>query len=479
MLPDGASLDRMDKLARKTEDFLFSLPTVENVVLLGGMDFLSGGITSTSACTMFVKLRPFEERRGPGMDAQSTAYAVMGHFANNGEGRVMAFIPPAIHGLGTRAGFQMELQARGGGSVEELVNIANKFVADANADPKLTGVRGTLRLTQPQLFVDLNRDKTKMMGVKVADVFDAMQAYLSSLYVNDFNKYGRIWRVQLQAESGFRDTPADIGRIYVRNDQGGMVPLSGVTSVSYRAGANAVSHFNGFPSVQISGAPVPGVSSGEAMDEVTRLAAETLPHGYGFEWSGASYQEVKTGNQAPIVLAFGILVVFLVLAAQYEMWSLPVAVLGVLPIAVLGALAAVWSRGLSQDIYFQIGLLTLVGLSAKNAILIVEFCVSSHRQGKTIKDAALDAARLRFRPIIMTSLAFILGVVPLAVSTGAGSAARHSIGTGVIGGMIASTGLAIFFVPLFFVLIQKLSEFIIRREKNYLSRLDDEPHQEP
>ncbi|EMG38172.1 hydrophobe/amphiphile efflux-1 (HAE1) family transporter [Desulfocurvibacter africanus PCS] len=472
VLPDGASLDRTDALTRAAEEFFLNHPAVENTVVLGGLDFLSGGITSTSASSMFVKLKPFEQRQGPGMSAQAVAGAAYMNFAGRGDGMVLAFNPPSIQGLGTRAGFQMELQARGGGSIEELANTGNQFIGAANASGQLAGVRGTLRVTQPQLFVDLNRDKTKMMGVQVASVFDAMQAYLSSLYVNDFNKYGRIWRVQLQAEPEFRDNPTDIGRIFVRNDQGQMVPLSGVTDVSYRAGANAVSRFNGFPSIQISGAPAPGVSSGESLDLIKKLAAETLPQGYGFEWSGASYQEVKAGNQAPMVLAFGIMVVFLVLAAQYEKWSLPIAVLGALPIAVLGALVAVWMRGLAQDIYFQIGLLTLVGLSAKNAILIVEFCVSAHREGMGVVEAALEAARLRFRPIIMTSLAFILGVVPLAISTGAGSAARHSIGTGVIGGMIAATFLAIFFVPLFFVLIQKASEFVVRREETMLENLD-------
>ncbi len=472
LLPDGASLDRTDRLAAKVEEFLLHHPAVEDTVLLGGLDFLSGGITSTNSATMFIKLKPFEERRAPGMSAQDIAAATMRHFAGQGEGLVLAFNPPSVQGLGARAGFQVELQARGGGTVEELATHAEKFIAKANQDGRLSGVRGTLRIAQPQLFVDLNRDKAKMMGIQVAGVFEAMQAYLSSLYINDFNKYGRIWRVQLQAEPRFRDHPDDIGRIYVRNDQGDMAPLSGLVDIGYRAGPNAVSRFNGFPSVQVTGAPAPGVSSGEAMDAVQEIADEILPQGFGFEWSGASYQEVKAGNQAPMVLAFGILVVFLVLAAQYEKWSLPVAVLGILPLAVLGALVAVWARGLAQDIYFQIGLLTLVGLSAKNAILIVEFCVAANRQGMDVKEAALQAFRLRFRPIVMTSLAFILGVVPLAVSTGAGAAARHSIGTGVIGGMLAATFIAVFFVPLFFVLIQKASDFLVRREENYLEHLD-------
>jgi multidrug efflux pump subunit AcrB len=296
-----------------------------------------------------------------------------------------------------------------------------------------------------------------MMGVPVNDVFQGLQAYLGSLYVNDFDKFGRVWRVYLQADPEFRKTPEDIGRVYVRNATGEMVPLAGVVETTFQAGPNIVSRFNGYPSVQITGAPGPGYSIGDSMNAVRELSAN-LPAGYGFEWSGASYQQVKAGNQTPIILAFGLLVVFLVLAAQYEQWGLPLAVILAVPFGALGALVAVYLRGTDNDIYFQIGLLTLVGLSAKNAILIVEFCIDLRRQGKGLVESAVEAAKLRFRPIIMTSLAFILGVVPLVISTGAGAAGRHSIGTGVMGGMIAATFLAIFFVPLFFVIVQGASE---------------------
>jgi multidrug efflux pump subunit AcrB len=276
--------------------------------------------------------------------------------------------------------------------------------------------------------------------------------------VNDFNRYGRIWRVQLQAEPEFRNSPRDIERIYVRNRDGEMVPLAAVINMTFRAGPNVVSRYNGFPAVEITGAPSEGRSTGEAMDALREIAAASLPPGYGIEWSGASYQEIKAGNQAPIVMGFGLLVVFLVLAAQYERWSLPVAVLLAVPLALLGALLAVYLRGYTQDIYFQIGLLTLIGLAAKNAILIVEFCVALRREGRPIVESAVEAAKLRFRPIIMTSLAFILGVVPLAIATGAGAAGRRSIGTGVIGGMLAATFLAIFFV-----LIQRTTELVARK----------------
>ena len=457
MLPDGASLERTDGLASEAEAWLLEQPAVENVTLLGGLDLVSGRVNSTNAATMFVTLKPFGERTGAGMSAQELAGQVIGRFGGSPEGMVVAFNPPAIQGLGITAGFEMQLQQRGGGDVAELVAAGNELIGAATQDPELTGLRGSTRVTVPQLFVTLNREKTKMMGVQVGQVFDALQTYFGALYVNDFTKFGRIWRVQMQAEPEFRDEPDDINRIYVRNDQGGRVPLSGVVDASFRAGPNVVTRFNGFPSVQINGAPAPGVSGDQAVARISELAAETLPAGYGYEWSGETYQSIQAGNQAPYVLGFGLLVVFLILAAQYERWSLPIVVLLAVPIAILGALLAIFFRGLAQDIYFQIGLLTLVGLAAKNAILIVEFCVELTREGMDPVDAALRAARLRFRPIVMTSLAFILGVVPLAISSGAGSAARHSIGTGVIGGMLAATFLAIFFVPVFFVLIEKLT----------------------
>ena len=464
-LPEGASLDRTDKLARKVEQFFMSQLAVANVTTLGGLDFTTGGLNYTNAATFFITLKGFDQRTGPGMRAQDLVAASAARFASETEGLVFAFNPPPIQGLGARAGFTMELQQRGGGTVAELAETGNSFITAAEASGQVTGLRGTLRYSLPQLFVELNREKTKMMGVKVADVFDALQSLFGALYVNDFNKFGRIWRVQVQAEPQFRGSPADIGRVYVRNVDGQMVPLSGVVDSGFRAGPNAVTRFNGFPAVQITGAPAAGQSTGQAMEAIRTLAAKNLPPGYGFEWSGASFQEVKAGNQAPIVLAFGLVVVFLVLAAQYERWSLPLAVLLSVPIAVLGALLAIWMRGQAQDIYFQIGLLTLVGLAAKNAILIVEFCVDLRRRGMGIYESAMEAARLRFRPIVMTSLAFILGVAPLAVATGAGAAARHSIGTGVIGGMLAATFLAVFFVPVFFALIQKASEFTLRKAK--------------
>ncbi|MHB1155379.1 MAG: multidrug efflux RND transporter permease subunit [Phycisphaerales bacterium] len=465
VLPDGASLDRTDQVMQRVEQFMAAQPMVKNIVALGGMDFLSGGIASTNSATLFIRLKDFDERTDPAMSAQTLVAASRRHFAAERDGLVITFNAPPIRGLGQRAGFEFELESRGNGNITDLSAAKDKFIHAAAADPLVTDLNATLRTTNPQLYVQLDRDLAKIRGVPITQIFDTLQAYLGALYVNDYDQFGRIWRVQLQAQPAFRADPQAIQRFFVRNAGNQMVPLSGLVRSHFRSGPNNVTRFNGYPSVQITGAPAPGLSTGQAMSEVGNLLRDNLPDGYGFEWSGASYQEIKAGNQAPYVLAFGIMVVFLVLAAQYEKWTLPLAVLLAVPVAVLGALMAIKFRGLPQDIYFQVGLLTLVGLSAKNAILIVEFCLSQHRQGMPLRDAAVMAARLRFRPIVMTSLAFILGVVPLAISTGAGAAARHSIGTGVIGGMVASTFVGIFFVPVFYVFITRFVEIITRSGK--------------
>ncbi|NUM54619.1 MAG: multidrug efflux RND transporter permease subunit [Candidatus Hydrogenedentes bacterium] len=464
MLPQGASLERTSAVMSKVEEFLLQQPEVEKVVTLGGQDFLAGRSPTTSAGAMFVNLKDWSERRSPGSHVNALVGRVFGAFGNLQEATVLAFNPPAIRGLGFRAGFEMQLEGRGDSDIRKLGEISNAFMAELQKDPMLSGISGVLNLTQPQLFVDVDRDRAKTLGLPINRVYESLQAYLGSLYVNDFNKYGRIYRVQVQAEPPYRRTPDDLGRIYVRNNYGEMVPLSGVLNTHFQSGPNVVSRFNSYPTVQITGAPVQGISTGQALARIDEIAASALPDGYGIDWSGVSYQERKAGNQAPYIILFGLTIVFLVLAAQYEKWSLPFAVLLAVPFGALGAVLAVYLRSfvgdISRDIYFQIGLLTLVGLSAKNAILIVEFCSALHEKGMGIVEAALEAARLRLRPIVMTSLAFILGVLPLVVGQGAGAGGRHSIGTGVMGGMLASTFLAILFVPLFFTLIERLTERI-------------------
>lgn len=461
-LPDGASLDRTDEVIRRAESFLQAHPAVQDVVALVGYDQLAGGVNSANAGAMFISLKPFSERSGSAMSAQAVAAALSEEFADLREGVVLSFLPPAVQGIGQRAGFQLELQDRTGASLERLVEVGEEFAAKADAHPGISGLNATLRYSLPQLFVDVDREQAKTLGINLADIFQTMRSYLGAVYINDFNLFGRIWRVQIQAQPQFRDDPSDIDSFYVRSSSGAMVPLSGLVSAEFRAGPNIVEHFNGFRTYRITGIPGPGRSSGEAMQILEQIGSETLPPGFVIDWSGASFQERRAARQAPVLVAFALIVILLVLAGQYERWLMPFAVILVVPFALFGAMLAIFLRGLPQDIYFQIGMLVLVGLSAKNAILIVEFCMAKRREGLSIHEAAAEAARIRFRPILMTSLAFVMGVVPLVVASGAGAAARHSIGTGVIGGMLAATFLAPLFVPLFFSLFERLSEALAR-----------------
>jgi len=461
-MPSGSSLDRTDELVRQVEAYFLKQPEVQFAVVLGGNNIFANA-ASTDATQLFITLKHWKDRKKPEEHAFAVIQRANEHFARQKEGVVIIFNPPAVTGLGTRAGFEFQLQNRATGDVRQLADVTDKFLSKLRQRKEVTGVATPLSVTLPQLSVDVNREKTRAMGVPISDVFATLQAFWGSYYINDFDKFGRVWKVYLQAEPQYRTEPQDVSNIFVRNSTGAMSPMSQLVTMKFQAGPNFVSRFNSYTSVAVTGAPAAGFSTGQAMQALRDVAAEVLPQGFGYEWSGASYQEIKAGNQAPMVMGFGLIVVFLVLAAQYEKWSLPVAVLLAVPLGILGALVAVWLRGLTNDIYFQIGLLTLVGLAAKNAILIVEFCIVLRKQGKSVREAAIEAARLRFRPILMTSLAFILGVVPLAISTGAGAAGRHSIGTGVLGGMIAATVLAVFFVPLFYFLIQGTAEKLTRK----------------
>lgn len=462
-LPQGSALNRTEAVVKEIESFVLEQPEVEHMVALVGLDFLSGFVPNTNGAVMFVNLKNWEDRPGPEHHVDSLVGRMFGRFGGNKDALILALNPPAIRGLGVRAGFEMQLEGRGVGNVEKLTEVSHEFMAALGADPRLQFLNSTINMGQPRIFVDVDRTRAKAMGLPMTEIFDSLQAYLGSLYVNDFTKFGRVYRVQVQAESEYRQNPDDIRRIYARNDQGEMVELSGVLDLEYKAGPNLVTRFNSYPSVQITGVPAPGYSTGDAIKIIEELAAKNLPDGYGYSWSGASYQEVRAGNQAPYVLVFGLVMVFLVLAAQYEKWSLPLAVLLAVPFGLFGAIFAVFIFGMPKDIYFQVGLLTLVGLAAKNAILIVEFAAHEHREGKGVVEAALEAARLRLRPILMTSLAFVLGVLPLAISSGAGAAGRQSIGIGILGGMISATFLAVVFVPLFFVVIQAITDKLSRK----------------
>jgi multidrug efflux pump len=449
ILPDGASLARTDRSVLEVTEILKSNPANEHVVAFSGFDFL-GGAFRNNAATIFVTQRHWDERKVATPALVGETFAKTAHIK---EALVLAFNPPAIFGLGQAGGFEFYIQNRGEGGPQKLAEAMQAFQARAAKDPMLGPINGLWRAKGPQLHVDVDRNKAKSLGVPVDAIFDTLAATLGSYYVNDFNRYGRTWQVLMSAEPQYRARPDDIGALYVRSDRGAMVPLSALATVRFSAGPDTMERFNNLPSVKLFGQGAPGVSSGEAIARVEAIARETLPPGFTFDWGGASFQEKRSGGTAGLALALAVLMAFLILAAQYERWSLPFSVLLAMPFGLFGALAAVWIAGLTNDVYFQIGLVTLLGLAAKNAILIVEYAVLKKDEGMSSAAAAIEAARLRFRPILMTSLAFILGVAPLAFSTGAGAGARHSVGTGVMGGMIAATFLAIFFVPFFYKLI--------------------------
>ncbi|MGE0639260.1 MAG: efflux RND transporter permease subunit [Thermoanaerobaculia bacterium] len=449
LLPDGATLPRTRAYSENVEKVVLADPAVAHIATINGFDFVGGG-NNSAVSTMFVMTKPWDERKSPELSLDAAIGRFFGGTMGMKEALSFAFNPPPIQGLGTTGGFEVYVQARTESTTARLNEVAQQFLGELNKDPRLLGVRTLFRADSPQIRVDLDRDKAKALGVDVDEVFSTLQAAFGSIYVNDFDRAGRVYRVQIQAEPEFRSRPEDLGRLWVRSESGEMVPVASLIRLSYEAGAETVERFNLYSSIKLLGAPAPGRSSSEAIAAVEELAAKTLPPGFGVAWTGSAFEEKKSGSTSMSVLLLGMVFVFLILAAQYERWSLPAAVLLAVPFAMFGALVAVWARGMSNDIYFQIGLVTLVGLAAKNAILIVEFASQRREAGDSILEAARNAARLRFRPIVMTSLAFILGVLPLALATGAGAAARRSMGTGVLGGMLFATLVGVLFIPLFF-----------------------------
>ncbi len=446
ILPDGASLARTDKVVKEVLEIVKSNPNNLDAVSFAGFDFLGGGFRNNAA-TIFVTQKHWDERQVP---VQALVGELFMKTAGIKEALVLAFAPPPIFGLGNAGGFEFYIQNRGEGGSARLSEITQKFQSAVSQSKQLAGVQTLWRANTPQLYVDVDRARAKALGVSVDSVFETLSATLGSAYINDFNKFGRTWQVLMSADPAYRTRPDDIGRMWVRSDRGEMVPVSALATVKYSSGPETLDRFNNLPAVKLFGQGAPGVSSGQAIAEVERIAKEVLPTDFSFDWGGASFQEKRSSGTSGLALGLGAVMVFLILAAQYEKWALPLSVLLALPFGTFGALAAVWLRGMTNDVYFQIGLVTLLGLAAKNAILIVEYASLKTQEGMSASAAALEAARLRFRPIIMTSLAFILGVLPLAISSGAGAGARTSVGTGVMGGMLAATFLAIFFVPLFF-----------------------------
>ena len=448
ILQDAASLQRTEAVNDQLTQALLANPAVDQVMTFSGLDALTFTNRTNTGIT-WVNLKDWSERKSPELSAGAVAGYVFGAGTRIKDAFVLAFEPPPIEGLSMTGGFDGYVQARQG-SIKGLEAAVQALVAAAAQRKELANVATTFSASVPQIRLELDREKAKLLGIKVADVYDTLQSTFGALYVNDFNRDGRVFRVHLQSEAEFRARPEDIRNVYVRAGDGTMVPLNTLVTVKQSTGPELIERYNVFPSAKVLGDAAPGYSSGEALAAMEEVARQVLPDGYALEWTGTSYQEKVAGGSSTTVFLVGVLMVFLVLAAQYEKWTLPFAVILAVPFALFGAFLAVFLRGLENDLYFQVGLVTLVGLASKNAILIVEFAQLKVQEGMSVADAAVEGARLRFRPIVMTSLAFILGVTPLAISDGAGAASRHSIATGVIGGMLAATFIATFFVPLFF-----------------------------
>ncbi|CAM2844887.1 transmembrane efflux protein [Campylobacter hyointestinalis] len=462
-LPPASTLTRTLEDTEFIREIVAKNPNVKNVTGLAGYDMLAGTLRE-NAGIMFITLKPWNERLGVQNAAATIAGQLTGQlYPADRESMTFATTPPPIMGLSITGGFELFAQNTTGKNYNEIEADMQKVVAKANAHPALTQVRTTLDTNFPEYKLTLNKEKIKMMGIAFSDIFDTINATIGQYYVNDFNILGKTYKVNIRAYEEYRDSPEDFRSLYVRSSEGKMVPLDSLVKLTRSLGPDNVDRFNGFPAAKIMGEPKPGYTSGEAIEAIRQVITEELGSEYDIGWSGSAYQEVASTGKGAQAFVFGMIFVFLILAAQYERWLMPLAVVTAVPFSVFGSLLFTWGRGLSNDVYFQIGLLLLIGLAAKNAILIVEFAMQEHLAGKTIKEAAINAARMRFRPIIMTSLAFTLGVLPMALATGAGAASRHALGTGVIGGMIAASTIAIFFVPLFFYILESFNLWLDKK----------------
>jgi multidrug efflux pump len=457
VMPDAASLDRTEETAERAAQWFGKHPAVKAVASAPGYSLIDGQLKS-NAGILFVALKGFAERHDPALRADALIGQAAAEFRRYKEGLVFPVNPPSIPGLGTTGGFEFWVQSEGGATLQKLEQVTRELIVKARTRPELRSVNSTINTRSRQMLVDVDRDKAESLGVPVQDVYSTLQTLFGSLYVSQFPKNSRLFQVILQAEPDFRTKPEDLQNMYVRNRDGQMVPLKAVATTRPVVGADIVTRFNNFPAAKVIGDAAPGFSSGQAIAAMEALAKEVLPAGFTYAWSGQSYEEKKAGSTAGLVFAFALVMVFLILAAQYEKWTLPFGVLLAVPFALFGAIVAIWLRGIENDIYFQIGLTVLIALAAKNAILIFEFAVElREKQGLSPYEAAIGAARLRLRPIVMTSLAFILGCIPLAIASGASAASRQSLGTGVIGGMLGATVIAVFFIPLFFWAFESLS----------------------
>ena len=464
-LPDASAQPRTRAVVKKVEAILARTKGVKTWVQIGGNSLLDGAVAS-NASTMYVIWEPWEERAKAGLDQPSILASIRAQFATIPEAIVFAFPPPSIQGLGVSGGFQFQLQDRAGLGLGPLAATTADMIADGNRQSGLKALNTSFRAGVPQLFADVDRTKVKSLGIPIDQVFNALQSSIGSAYVNDFNLYGRTYQVRIQADAENRMLPDDIKRIEIRGPRGDMIPLGTVVSVQDSLGPQVITRYQLYPSASITGESAPGFSSGEALGLMEQLAAKEMPPGMGYAWTGIAYQEKQVGSQAIYIFGLAVLLVYLVLAAQYESWTLPAAVIMVVPLALLGTVAAVSIRGMDNNIYTQIGIVLIIALASKNAILIVEFARELRAHGRSIRDAAIEASRMRFRPILMTSFAFILGIVPLVNAQGAGAASRQALGTAVFGGMLAATFLAVFFVPVFYVVVQGLSERLQRPDSS-------------
>jgi hydrophobe/amphiphile efflux-1 (HAE1) family protein len=457
-LPDGASVERTEEVAKQVRDILKATPGVADVVSVSGFNFLTGAAQSNTGVE-FAVLKPWNER-GPDQKAEVIVNNVRGKLLSLPAGIALSFDPPSIPGISPTGGFEFQLEDLTGRTPEELAGITQALLGEARKRPELNphALFSSFSTSTPQYDYQLDRTKAKLLGLDLPDVFQTLQIFFGSLYVNDFNQFGRTFRVTLQAEQNARAQSSDISKLYVRNNEGRMVPLSTLGTLKPTVGPEFISHYNAYASALINGNAAPGYSSSQAITAMQEVAKQVLPADYSYEWTGITYQELKAGSVAILVFAMAIVFVFLFLAAQYESFSMPFMVLLAVPLALFGAVAALWLRGMQIDVYSQVGFVMLIGLSAKNAILIVEFAKRRRLEGHTIVDSAMEAGRLRLRPILMTAFAFILGVVPLMIANGAGASSRQSIGTTVFGGMLAATLLSLAFVPIFYAIIERWRE---------------------
>lgn len=464
-LPPGATIERTKAVMKDMISTIKDNENIEEVVSLMGYDMFAGTLRE-NAGVMFFKLKDWSERKGVGTSSKEIANELNKKFYANTQAKIFVLNPPPINGLSMTGGFELFAQNLNGKSYNEIEQDMKKLIAKANQRPELMMVRTTLETTFPQYDLKLDTQKAKMLGINISDIFSTLSVNLSQYYINDINLLGKTFKVNMRAKAEYRDSINDINKIFVKNNKGEMIPISSVASLKRTLGSDSVDRFNGFPAAKVMGSPKPGYTSADAIRVISEIFNEMYPSEYSIGWSGTAYQEVNSQGQGGIAFILGIVFVFLILAAQYERWLMPLAIITAVPFSVFGSLIATWARGLSNDLYFNIGLLILIGLSAKNAILIVEFAMQEHLKAKKpIFEAAVNAARLRFRPIVMTSLAFTLGVLPMVLSSGAGAASRHALGTGVIGGMIAASTIAIFFVPMFFYLLEGFNNWISNRKK--------------